>query len=123
MRKLVEVTAVFLFLLVMSGLTFAQSSKQDKKEAQLRTVHGTVADKSETPVPNAIVFLKNARTNSVSSRFADSEGNYKFSGLDPNADYEVHAELDELKSAAKTVSSFESRKDIVLNLKLDRKKG
>lgn len=123
MRRLIEVTAVFLFLLVMGGPTFAQNSKQDKKEAQLRTVHGTVADKSENPVPNAIVFLKNARTNSVSSRFADSDGNYKFSGLDPNADYEVHAELDELKSATKTVSSFESRKDIVLNLKLDRKKG
>jgi hypothetical protein len=31
--------------------------------------------------------------------------------------------LDEKKSTSKTVSSFESRKDIVLNLKLDRKKG
>ena len=123
MRKLIGVAAVFLAILMAGGPAFAQNSKQDKKEAQLRTVHGTVGDKSENPVPNAIVFLKNARTNSVSSRFADSDGNYKFSGLDPNADYEVHAELDDLKSATKTVSSFESRKDIVLNLKLDRKKG
>jgi Carboxypeptidase regulatory-like domain len=123
MRRLGRVAVVCLGLLLMGGMAVAQDSKQDKKEAQLRTVHGTVSDKSENPVPNSIVFLKNVRTNAVSSRFADSDGNYRFSGLDPNADYEVHAELDDLKSASKTVSSFESRKDIVLNLKLDRKKG
>jgi hypothetical protein len=122
MKKLCRIAAVCLALLVMGQMAFTQS-KQDKKEAQLRTVHGTVSDKSENPVPNSIVFLKNVRTSAVSSRFADGDGNYRFSGLDPNADYEVHAELDEMKSASKTVSSFESRKDIVLNLKLDRKKG
>ena len=122
MKKLATMMAICLALLVM-GPAFAQNPKQDKKEAQLRTVHGTVTDKSDNPVPNSIVFLKNVRTSSVSSRFADNDGNYRFSGLDPNADYEVHAELDDMKSPSKTVSSFESRKEIVLNLKLDRKKG
>ena len=44
-------------------------------------------------------------------------------GLDPNADYELHAEKEGAKSATRTVSSFDSRKDIVLNLKIDKKKS
>jgi hypothetical protein len=38
-------------------------------------------------------------------------------------DYEVHAELEGAKSQVKTVSSFDSRKEITLNLKIERKKS
>ena len=96
---------------------------QDKKhEAQLRTVRGVVTDKSENPLNGSVVFLKNMRTNSVRSSYTDDSGSYRFSGLDPNADYELHAEKDNEKSTTRTVSSFDSRKDIVLNLKIDKKK-
>jgi hypothetical protein len=70
-----------------------------------------------------VVFLKNLRTNVVLSHFTDEQGSYRFSGLDPNVDYEIHAEADGQKSAARTVTSLDSRKEITLNLKLDRKKG
>jgi len=52
-----------------------------------------------------------------------TRGSYRFSGLDPNADYEVHAEKDGAKSPTRTVSSFDGRKEIDLNLKIDRKKS
>jgi hypothetical protein len=39
-----------------------------------------------------------------------------------NADYEVHAEKDGAKSQTRQVSSFDNRKEIVLTLKLDKKK-
>jgi Carboxypeptidase regulatory-like domain len=95
-----------------------------KHEAQLRTVRGVVADKSsDTPVPSAVVFLKNTRTNAVRSYIADDEGNYRFSGLDPNVDYEIHAEKDGAKSTTRTVSSFDNKKEIILNLKIERKKA
>jgi hypothetical protein len=101
----------------------AQNSKDAaKKEAQLRTVRGVVLDKSESPIPGSVVFLKNSRTNTVRSNYTDEGGNFRFSGLDPNADYEVHAEKEGAKSQTRTVSSFDSRKDIVLNLKMDKKK-
>ncbi len=115
------------FVLLFAALALVVSSAtlaQDKREAQLRTVRGVVADKaSENPIPSAVVFLKNTRTNAVRSYIADEEGNYRFSGLDPNADYEIHAEKDGAKSATRTVSSFDSKKEIVLNLKLEKKKG
>ena len=111
-------------LAVALSLFAAAAQSQDKKhEAQLRTVRGVVADKSDTPISGSVVFLKNTRTNSVRSSYTDDTGNYRFSGLDPNADYELHAEKDDAKSPTRTVSSFESRKDIVLNLKIDRKKS
>ena len=107
-------------LLLLAGLSVAQGNKKDTK---LRTVRGVVSDKSEKPIENSVVFLKNLRTNVVISHFTDAEGSYRFTGLDPNADYEVHAEANDEKSAARTVTSLDSRKEITLNLKLDRKKS
>lgn len=109
-----------LALSFFAGILFAQDSK---KEPPLRTVHGVVTDKADNPIPGSVIFLKNVRTNAVSSRFADNEGGYRFSGLDPNADYEIHAEAQGAKSPSRTVTSLDSRKEIVLNLKIDRKKS
>lgn len=110
-------------VVLMFAFVLAAGAQDSKKESQLRTVRGIVIDKAETPLPNSVVFLKNLRTNTVRSSFADTDGNYRFSGLDPNVDYEVHAELEGEKSQVKTVSSFDSRKEITLNLKIDRKKS
>ncbi|HTP68363.1 MAG TPA: carboxypeptidase-like regulatory domain-containing protein [Dongiaceae bacterium] len=109
-------------LLLMIGLAAGQGNKKDK-ESTLRSVRGVVSDKSEKPIANSVVFLKNLRTNVVISHFTDAEGSYRFTGLDPNADYEIHAELNGEKSADRTVTSLDSRKEITLNLKLDRKKS
>lgn len=112
------------------GLAFALSifaafvgAQEAKKESQLRSVHGIVSDKAENPMPAGVVFLKNTRNNAVRSYIADESGNYKFSGLDPNTDYEIHAEKDGAKSPTRAISSFESRKEIVVNLKIDTKKN
>jgi len=85
-------------------------------------VHGQVLDKSDNPVPSSIVYLLNAKTQAVRTYIADSSGQYRFSGLDPNVDYEVHAEHNGLTSSVRTVSSFDSRRDIEVNLKLSRTK-
>src|SRR5437016_4022068 len=78
---------------VLLSLLAAVGGAQDKKrEAQLRTVRGVVADKSDSPLSGSVVFLKNVRTNSVRSSYTDDSGNYRFSGLDPNADYELIVE-------------------------------
>jgi hypothetical protein len=98
-------------------------AQEAKHESQLRSVHGIVSDKADTPIPGGVVFLKNTRTNAVRSYIADDTGNYRFSGLDPNTDFELHAEKDGAKSPTRTISSFESRKEIVVNLKIDTKKS
>lgn len=105
-------------LLVLILLVFPAWAQQ----SELRTVHGAVLDKAENPVSSAVVYLKNVRTLAVKTYISDRSGEYRFSGLDPNVDYEVHAESDSMTSNTRTVSSFDGRKDIVISLKLDREK-
>jgi hypothetical protein len=114
---------MFCLMLTLSLFAVWGVAQDKKREAQLRTVRGIVVDKSDNPISGSVVFLKNTRTNSVRSSYTDDTGSYRFSGLDPNADYELHAEKDGAKSTTRTVSSFDSRKEIDLNLKIDRKKG
>jgi hypothetical protein len=108
---------------VLMLLSFACVGAAQNRQETLRTVHGVVLDKSDSPAASAVVFLKNTRNNDVRSYITNDAGEYRFSGLDPNADYEIHAEKDDAKSATRTISSFDSRKEIVLNLKLDKKKS
>ena len=122
MTKLRRICCFVTAVVLLATLATAAAAQDKKHEAQLRTVHGLVIDKSENPVSGSVVFLKNMRTNSVRSSYTDDSGSYRFSGLDPNADYELHAEKENEKSTTRTVSSFDSRKDIVLNLKVDKKK-
>jgi predicted small secreted protein len=117
-RKYILCSAIAFALL--AALAVAQDAKH---EAQLRTVRGIVLDKSESPISGSIVFLRNMRTNSVRSNYTDDTGNYRFSGLDPNADYELYAEKEGAKSQTRTVSNLDGRKDIVLNLKIEKKKS
>ncbi len=118
-RTAILVLSIVLFL----GATALGSQQDKKKEAQLRTVHGTVIDSRQAPVPDGVVYLKNLRTQDVKTHISDEAGLYRFSGLDPNMDYEIHAEHDDMSSATHSVSSFESRRDIEIILKLDKKKG
>ncbi|HEV8384527.1 MAG TPA: carboxypeptidase-like regulatory domain-containing protein [Candidatus Acidoferrales bacterium] len=112
-----------ILLAALAALLWAAAvPAQDKRESQLRTVHGVVLDKEEAAVTGGVVYLKNTRTQVVATRIVKDKGEYSFSGLDPNVDYEIHAEKEGMTSAKKTVSSFDSRKDIVVNLKVDKKK-
>jgi len=119
--------ATFLVALAISVLlalpAMAQTKDQKKAEAQLRTVHGSVLDKSENPVASSVVYLKNLKSQAVKTYIADDTGHYRFSGLDPNVDYEIHAENSELTSGTRTISSYDTRRDIELTLKLSRKKS
>ncbi len=126
-----ELVKVRIALALMLALTFsiaaasparAQTKDQKRAEAQLRTVHGSVLDKAENPVPSSVVYLKNLKTQAVKTYIADDTAHYRFSGLDPNVDYEIHAEHADATSPTRTISSYDTRRDIEATLKLTRKK-
>jgi protocatechuate 3,4-dioxygenase beta subunit len=98
------------------------TAQQDKHEAQLRTVHGSVIDSDQAPVANSVVYLKNMKTQAVKTHIADDSGIYRFTGLDPNIDYQIHAEHADMMSPDRAISSFDSRKDMEVILKLGKKK-
>jgi hypothetical protein len=115
------IAALFILAAWCPAATHARA--QDQKEPELRTVHGSVIDKAENPVPSSIVYLRNMKTQAVRTYIADETGDYRFSGLDPNVDYEIHAEHNDMESATRTISSYDSRRDINLPLKLSHKKN
>ena len=114
--------SILLAVLLVFFLGMAAGAQEKKGDQQLRTVHGSVLDKNENPVVSAVVYLKNGKTLSVKTYISDDAGHYRFSGLDVNVDYEIHAEHNDMMSAPHTISSFDDRKDIPLTLKLNKKK-
>ena len=120
MKRFVPIAATALFLVTCAVVVSAQGKG---KESQLRTVRGDVVDKDENPVRGgAIVYLKNLKTQTVKTQFAEEDGQYRFTGLDPNVDYEIHAEHNDMASAKRGISSYDTRKEIVIHLKLNKKR-
>jgi len=109
--------AAMILLALLATVAYAQD-----RGSELRTVQGVVLDKQETPIDSAVVYLKNTRTQDVKTYIAN-RGQFRFSGLDPNVDYEIHAEFQESASAVRTISSYDTRKTIVVTLKLDHKRN
>jgi hypothetical protein len=109
---------VTMLAVCLAAGAWAQSASQ----RQLRTVKGQVVDKDDNPAGSSIVYLKNTKTQIIRTHIVESTGQYRFSGLDPNVDYEIHAENDSAASARKTISSLDGRREITINLKLDKKK-
>ena len=87
-----------------------------------KTLGGTVQDKSDQPIPGAVVYLKNMKTLAVKSFFAQKDGSYRFPQLALNTDYEVYAEKDGQKSGTKTISQFDDRYTPTINLRIDQTK-
>jgi len=85
-----------------------------------RVVHGKVEDKDGAAVKGAVVYLKDGRTNSVKSAIADEQGAFRFVQLSLNTDYEIWAQSDEHKSGTRSISSFDSKADITVLLKIDK---
>src|ERR1700736_2252202 len=69
---------VFAFSLAAPSPSAAQTKDQKKAEAQLRTVHGSVLDKAENPVPSSVVYLRNMKTQAVKTYIADDAAHYRF---------------------------------------------
>lgn len=108
-------------ILVVAGLAslaFGQFGSKKSKEPAERSVSGVVSDNDGHPVPGAVVQLKNTRTLDVRSFIAKDMGDYYFHGLSTDVDYELKAEFNGKSSATKTLSSFDTRPDAVLNLQL-----
>ena len=113
------------FILVLTvGLTFpanVYARKDKEKAAPGRLLTGKVLDKHDKPVVDAVVYLTNTRTHTVTTYIIGPDGSYRFPELSPNVEYELHAQYKGQKSDAKTVSQFDDRKQINIILRIDVK--
>ena len=108
---------IALFSASTSQAQFPWPKKNNDKNAP-KNLTGQVVDKEGKGLAEAIVYLKDKRTLEMKTHISDERGNYRFSGLDPNTDYEVHAELKGTASSKRSVSSFDGRKEVYLVLEI-----
>jgi hypothetical protein len=94
------------------------SSTAQAQNIGMRTVSGTVLDGNSQPVASATVFLKNEKTKTIRSFDSIANGHFHFAQVDMSTDFDLWAEKDGKKSAIKTVSSWDARKDFINDLKL-----
>jgi hypothetical protein len=102
-------------LLVVSVAAHAAPDKKDKQQGRL--LYGKVLDEHDNPVPDAIVYLTNTRTHAVKTYIIGQDGTYRFPGLS-TVDYEVYAQYNGHKSDTKSVSQFDDRSQVYIDLKI-----
>jgi len=83
-----------------------------------RVVSGYVADAHSDPVVGATVFLRDMKSKAVRSYTSVENGRFRFAGVNMAEDHELWAEKNGKKSAVKTVSSWDTRKEFEVELKL-----
>jgi Carboxypeptidase regulatory-like domain len=86
-----------------------------------KSIIGTVLDEKGTPVPRAVVLLKDMKTLQIRSFIAQDDGGYHFYDLSPDINYELRAQANGLSSKQKIISVFNGHKIVKLNLKLNKK--
>lgn len=104
-------------LALLLALALAVAAAQSPAPAG-RSVHGVVLDARDQPIPAAIVYLKDMRTQAIRTYIATNEGKYVFHALEPNTDYQLFAEFRQQRSPTRTVSAFDTRVDTPLDLKI-----
>ena len=117
MRSPQTAVAVAMFITLAGTLAVAA------QELELRTVQGRVVDQENHPVASAVVYLRDERTNSVRTYITDSAGHYRFTWLGEYDDYQLEANTQNFRSHRHTISQWDSRRAIVVDLKLDKKQG
>ena len=115
-RHIVAVLLLLSGLVAVADLAYAG----DKKESG-RMLTGRVIDRQDNPLPNSVVYLSNTRTQAVKSYIVGPDGAYHFPELSPNIDYEIYAQFNGKKSDTKTVSHFDDRRLLNINLRIDTK--
>jgi len=83
-----------------------------------RVVSGFVSDGNANPVVGATVFLKDLKSKNIRSHTSVAAGRFRFASVNMAEDHELWAEKDGKKSAVKTVSSWDQRKEFEVELKL-----
>ena len=104
-------------LMVLGAVSSATPDKKDKTSGRL--LYGKVLDPQDNPLPDAIVYLTNTRNRAVKTYIVGPDGTYRFPALSTAVDYEVYAQYKGKKSDTKSVSQFDDRSQVYLDLKVN----
>jgi hypothetical protein len=123
-----EIVAASMLVMLMASILSTSVAapaqlfgRDSKKQDKSRLLTGKVLDKGDNPLANAVVYLTNTHTRAVKTYIVGPEGTYRFPALLPSIDYEVYAQINNRKSSTKTVSQFDDRTQVYIDLRIDAK--
>jgi hypothetical protein len=117
MRRFASI--LILLLAVSSAIAYGQG-RNDRNAGNTRAVEGVVTGQDGTLVEGAVVQLKDTKSLQIRSFITREGGSYHFHGLSRDIDYELKADHQGKSSDTRTLSSFDSRRKAVINLKLEK---
>ena len=110
-------TVACTLLAVMAAAASVTPDKKDKPVGRL--LLGKVLDQQDNPLPDAVVYLTNTRNRAVKTYIVGPDGTYRFPSLSAATDYEVYAQYKGHKSDNKSVSQFDDRSQVYIDLKIN----
>jgi len=110
-------TVVCALLVVFCAVAGAAPDKKDKSVGRL--LYGKVLDPRDNPLPDSVVYLTNTRNRAVKTYIVGPDGTYRFPALSTAIDYEVYAQYKGRKSDTKSVSQFDDRSQVYIDLRID----
>jgi len=116
-RSVIKATVVVCVILTLGSLAVASPDKKEKTSGRL--LLGKVLDPQDNPLPDAVVYVTNTRTRAIKSYIVGPDGTYRFPALSTAVDYEVYAQFKGHKSETKSVSQFDDRSQVYMDLKVD----
>ena len=116
-RSVIQAVA-FLCLLCAGFCALPTASAQKQKQVG-RLLYGKVLDAHDNPLKDAVVYVTNTRTRAIKTYIVGADGTYRFPALSTAVDYEVYAQYNGRKSDTKSVSQFDDRPQVYLDLKVD----
>ena len=102
--------------LAVAWLLHASGLAAKQKGPTTKTVSGMVVDKAGNAIGGAEVTIKDLQTGKTMAIYAETDGKYQFSDLDPHHDYTIQAKFKGAASETRQVSSFDTRWKLVINL-------
>lgn len=101
---------------VLLALMAAATPLAIAQDFGVKQLQGKVLGNNDTPLSGAIVYLQNSRNSDIKSYITEKDGAYHFAGIAADTDYTVWASFKGKKSSTKTVSSFDTRKSVYVDL-------
>ena|SRR2546422_5218887 len=117
--RFVRMALITAFGLLVAGAAIAEASPDKKDKTVGRLLLGKVLDHQDGPVVNAVVYLTNTRTRAVKTYIVGPDGTYRFPSLSNAVDYEVYAQFNGRKSDTKSLSQFDDRSQVYIDLRID----
>jgi hypothetical protein len=105
--------------LLIALVAVANGTPDKKDKSTGRLLFGKVLDTQDNPLPDAVVYLTNVRTRTIKTYIVGQDGSYRFPALSTAVDYEVYAQYKGRKSDAKSLSQFDDRSQVYLDLRID----